>query len=134
LKGCDGRRRLQKGYNGYDQKSLHRLIPTSGPRGTRGQFAGKQIETAKKGKGRGYTGKPQLEPPVKVPTDADRGVGKRQAASARKLASLGRAKRKKRLCRRGPETPQTRSSRHRRSICPGEYPSVRAAARQGSNL
>jgi len=25
LKGCDGRRRRQKGYNGYDQKFLHRL-------------------------------------------------------------------------------------------------------------
>jgi hypothetical protein len=53
--------------------------------GTRGQLAGKQPGTAKKGKGRGYTGEAKLVPPVYPPTDADRGVGKRQAARARKL-------------------------------------------------
>jgi len=30
LKGCDGRHRRHKGYNGYDQKSLHRLNTAKG--------------------------------------------------------------------------------------------------------
>jgi hypothetical protein len=100
------------------------------PKGDEGTISrASKIETAKKGKGRGYTGKPQLEPPVKVPTDADRGVGKRQAASARKLASLGRAKRKKHCAAAVPKHLK-RDHPDIRSICPGEYPSVRAAVKR----
>ena len=39
----DGRRRRQKGYNGCDQKSLHRLIPSSGPRVTRASEAVRKL-------------------------------------------------------------------------------------------
>jgi N6-adenosine-specific RNA methylase IME4 len=55
--------------------------------GTRGQLNG-----GKKGTGRGTrkTGEAVLEPPVSdVPSDAERGIGKRQGARARKLAELG---------------------------------------------
>jgi N6-adenosine-specific RNA methylase IME4 len=71
------------------------LAKVQAAKGTRGTLRGK-IEGTSKGKGSGRsTGKAKLAPPVEVPTDADRGIGKRQAARASKLASLGRDARKR---------------------------------------
>jgi len=59
-------------------------------KGTRGQFVG--VSKAGKGRGRGKgfsAGKAKVVPPALTTTDAERGVDKRQAARARKLAELG---------------------------------------------
>lgn len=63
-------------------------------RGTRGTLRGK-VEGTSKGKGGGRsTSKAKVVPPVETPTDAERGIPKRQASVARKLAALGEERRK----------------------------------------
>ncbi len=59
--------------------------------GTRGQLRG-----GRKGAGRGrFTGEAKLVPPVKDPTDAELGLGKRLAARSRKLREMGEVARKR---------------------------------------
>ena len=56
--------------------------------GTRGQLTGRKKGSA--GNNGSRAGEAELEPPASdVPTDAERGIGKRQGARARKLAELG---------------------------------------------
>lgn len=67
------------------------LVPKA--TGTRGQLRG--VKPGKRGRRGSIAGAAKLVPPAKTETDANRGLSKRQAARARKLAALGRETRTK---------------------------------------
>jgi N6-adenosine-specific RNA methylase IME4 len=82
-------------WNEAEEKLAEERAKLGKATGTRGQLKGKIVGTAKKGKGRGYTGEAVVVPPVSAPSLKELGLGKRQAARAEKIRELGRAARKK---------------------------------------
>lgn len=97
--------------------------------GTRGQLRGGAAGT---GRGTRKTGQATLVPPVsEVPTDADKGVGKRQAAQARHLWVMGEDRKRlegKLKTQDKAITPNTVLAEHRRENKEGKKQALAAAA------